>query len=905
MDRAGAFGDEWKASSFQASAANQGWMSSLFSRPSVQKAAVEKASVPAFQFAFDCDASVDKKLCGYAQQGFQSAGERIAQVLSIRNTVVVSAKFHSFCAAQGGGDCTSANNILGRARSAAFFAASNPAVSSSVYYYPQALVKQMQTSDTLTYADTDIFAEFNSDFAFWFKSSGLPIGANQTDFEFVVSHELTHGLGMETSWVQYGSFFKGITANTNYLAPLPFAEGGTQANAIVSVLSPLTVFDQYLASPSGSLANFGQQITQFKGAGMALASFISSFEKSASPFASAKQAMTAATAGQSSPLQFQTTSSGSPLVVQLNTPTTYTPGTSIVHLQSTVSTTKDFLMIPAITPLLGKKLDDILGNVKATTIYGPGITGIMQAMGWPTVQSPAQGNLKIVRDLTQQSAAFGLDASFVFAAMLIASSLPDENKKGTAISRQSPSVYRVCAKATTLHLGTGLPLFGSGQGFYQSFPSHDTWRTMTQLRFAVGGLDPKVPGSFRSWKGYYACLHAIEAGSLSFRIFLKQGFIPKATPHQVHQRSLKYVHVGKDETIGEGCCENLPAKEKRRYLFAITAEPAQKNRFIVYENTVWFLFQNGELKGKSLVGRPPAIIATEKGRLRKLIVSNGKGMCVTLDSGDLIEIWRIVGTDCRKTNQIQILKPVSSLDVYNDQLAVLLKDGSISIWDTTQGVVVSALKLDRAGWNLFVHAKDTQLTLSSNMLVVGMGSFYGLEGFPREIIRQGVHLVYTKDKFGLYTLLKAIPDYPELSDHEFRNSFAPSTLAIRNQIILVNGNDHDELCLWKVEGSLPGLPPDTKKPPGKGFSPTHRVHKLVSLSQKAMMKSFGFHSIQRWGGLCLAGWDPDGSMIIGSHENLDLSGLLVWDFRQEYLAERYFHPLAVGDLKLWLCFEID
>jgi hypothetical protein len=360
-----------------------------------------KASGSAFQFIFECDATPN--LCSMAQQGFESAGQRISQVLSISNTIVVAAKFHSFCSTQGGSDCKNANNTLGRASSAAFFAATNTASGPGIYYYPQALVKQLKTSESLTFARADIFAEFNSDFTFWFKSSGLPIEADQTDFEFVVSHELTHGLGMETAWVQYGSFFKGIATSSSYLAPLPFAKGSAKGNAIVSALSPLTVFDQFLSGPSGSLASFGQDIGLFNGRGMQLRSFIQAFEKS-SGFSGAKKAFTSATAGTDTPLQFQP-GNGKGSVVQLHSPPAYVQGTSIVHVQSSLSTSQDFLMIPAIVPLIGQKLDDILRNVKSTSIYGPGIIGIFQAMGWPTLSDPSVGSLQIVRELAGQSSS--------------------------------------------------------------------------------------------------------------------------------------------------------------------------------------------------------------------------------------------------------------------------------------------------------------------------------------------------------------------------------------------------------------------------------------------------------------------------------------------------------------------
>lgn len=48
--------------------------------------------------------------------------------------------------------------------------------------YPQGLLKQLDTTTDYT-GVVDIAANFNTDFNFWFKSSGVPIGSTQFDFE--------------------------------------------------------------------------------------------------------------------------------------------------------------------------------------------------------------------------------------------------------------------------------------------------------------------------------------------------------------------------------------------------------------------------------------------------------------------------------------------------------------------------------------------------------------------------------------------------------------------------------------------------------------------------------------------------------------------------------------------------
>lgn len=55
-------------------------------------------------------------------------------------------------------------------------------------------------------------------------------------------------------------------------------------------------------------------------------------------------------------------------------------------------------MVPAIKPLIGQKLDDIITNNKGTGIYGSGTIAILNAIGWPTATNPNVGSVIIQRD---------------------------------------------------------------------------------------------------------------------------------------------------------------------------------------------------------------------------------------------------------------------------------------------------------------------------------------------------------------------------------------------------------------------------------------------------------------------------------------------------------------------------
>lgn len=419
----GAFGSEFSTSIVESLPPTIASTPSLkFASTNALKAASGDATpISSFQFNFNCDGT-SQQLCDWAKSGFVSAGKRISEVLLISNPIIVDAKFHSFCQAQGGGSCKQVNNTLGRASAAAYFSAGDvnnsnggQAASKTTYYYPQPLVKQLRTSESLNYASIDIYAEFNSDFNFYFKASGQPIGANQTDFEFVVAHELTHGLGFDSAWVQYSSYYSSFSPPSDILAPLPFAQGDTYASATISSMSPLNIFDSLLQLPNSSTsmaAKYGSVISNYKVSGLSLADFIGDLSTDSSLNGAAKSAMLAAKSG----LQLKSLAPSSPPLI-MNTPANYAQGTSIVHVNPKSATTADFLMIPAMSPLLGKSLDSIMASVNSSLIYGPGISGALAGMGWPTKDFPAVKNLQMVR---VSGAGAVASASIAGSAVLLA-----------------------------------------------------------------------------------------------------------------------------------------------------------------------------------------------------------------------------------------------------------------------------------------------------------------------------------------------------------------------------------------------------------------------------------------------------------------------------------------------------
>ncbi|KAL2915841.1 hypothetical protein HK105_204542 [Polyrhizophydium stewartii] len=349
------------------------------------QAKVARPAVQPFQFTFSCaDASV--AVCESARLGFERAGALIANSLQIATTINVQATFRSFCNAAGKARNCDLGNTLGQAAAAAYFSAKLDNASEWAFY-PQALIKQMQPDHSLQFNQYDIVAEFNADFPFFFRNSNRTILANETDFEFVVCHELTHGLGFDTAWASYYTVYSGMTRDSSYLAPLVYLRGSNLNSAVVTSFEPINIWDMYVqrSADSQALSALARTITSFGGVGTELPKFLSGFEASGAPYRAGRDVFSAVTAG-SRAIAFKPKSGD--LVYLQTKGGLYQPGSSIAHVDyDTYWTSPDFLMIPAVQNLTGSSLDDIIkSNTKGVGldggIYGPGTKNIMASIGW-------------------------------------------------------------------------------------------------------------------------------------------------------------------------------------------------------------------------------------------------------------------------------------------------------------------------------------------------------------------------------------------------------------------------------------------------------------------------------------------------------------------------------------------
>jgi hypothetical protein len=202
-----------------------------------------KADTAPFVFTFNCT-GITPATCENAKYGFAKAGDLIAASLTVKVPIKVYVNFRSFCGAVNGtvpANCKF-KDILGQASGASFF----PARTSNegpISFFPQSLVKQLKSDVALEFTPYDIIAEFNADYPFYFSNLNTTITPTQIDFVFVVAHELTHGLGFDTQWVDLSLIYPSITKDNSYLASPIFTGGTSPDKAVASYFQPLNVFD--------------------------------------------------------------------------------------------------------------------------------------------------------------------------------------------------------------------------------------------------------------------------------------------------------------------------------------------------------------------------------------------------------------------------------------------------------------------------------------------------------------------------------------------------------------------------------------------------------------------------------------------------------------------------------------
>lgn len=296
-----------------------------------------------FDVTFSCGVS-DTVLCNKVKTAFMTAGEIISSSLTLNTVVTVNATFTDFCA-QNVVDCTTQSGFVtlgGASPARTIFLQDDDGL---VRLYPQALVKQFQFPKHPEFGPFDIFAMFNSvGSKYWFQGDP-PITPDQQDFLYVVLHEMIHGLGFSSNWIN--DFSDGMT-------PQP-SLNGVDPNSPVNFLGFIeSAFDKYMINiPKGTRISVStDQLNKFSGKPIPIDglpfnsqnAFVNAFTSSPS-YKLAQNMLTLSTTPNSLGFLTHDTNKADDSIVLETSLTPFQPGSSVSHVDyRTYNNTSDFLM---------------------------------------------------------------------------------------------------------------------------------------------------------------------------------------------------------------------------------------------------------------------------------------------------------------------------------------------------------------------------------------------------------------------------------------------------------------------------------------------------------------------------------------------------------------------------------
>jgi len=338
----------------------------------------------AFKIDFYCQATPN--ICDRAKYSFEKATQKIAIALKIKTQIIVQASLYSFCKIKGDSYCNS-NSSIGSAAASAYHILNN---NGTKLLYPQPLIKQI--NDIGIYLAADITSDFNSDYSFYFSGDPI-IEDGQIDFEYVVIHELIHGLGFATAFQKYFSLVAKVIDDQDFLSPgLSLIN-----NTYVSNWRSIQIFDKSVVSTANdvSLNTYNNDIMKFVSTSGLVSplEYHNEFIRSVGPYQAAKRVLEVAS-NKTGSLVFQTSSGDR---INLYTKENeFLQGTSIAHLSDEFKFSPDFIMISDVSPLQGKTISmmyekygiDEQGNRYKYGAIGPNVLKILKEIGWEIAEPP-------------------------------------------------------------------------------------------------------------------------------------------------------------------------------------------------------------------------------------------------------------------------------------------------------------------------------------------------------------------------------------------------------------------------------------------------------------------------------------------------------------------------------------
>ncbi|CAG8531253.1 2423_t:CDS:2 [Paraglomus occultum] len=355
------------------------WIKGLRSwMPFASKTLKRDVGTNAFKITLTCSAGTT--LCAKVKNAFDLAGLMLSQTLQLNTAITVNATFLNFCKQMN--QCTAGGGYLTLGGAAPARTIPMKDDDQAVRLYPQALVKQQTSDPSINFGAYDIVALFNSEANFWFQGDGA-IQHTQSDFLFVILHELVHGLGFTSSWDDY------INITPEALTPdvSITSKGGQQTIGFTEY-----AFDKYMVlSQTGQrMSEITAQLNQFSASSGAttVQQFGRAFKNSPQYSlavqmfrnATTRNAMVFLPAGQSDISQ---------AVILETSLAPYQQGSSVSHVDyNTYTDTPDFLM--RYLQDRGVSLGDAIvqgGNYTGGSI-GPKLKLVLESLGYATQDNP-------------------------------------------------------------------------------------------------------------------------------------------------------------------------------------------------------------------------------------------------------------------------------------------------------------------------------------------------------------------------------------------------------------------------------------------------------------------------------------------------------------------------------------
>ncbi|KAJ9054370.1 hypothetical protein DSO57_1015375 [Entomophthora muscae] len=416
---------------------------------------------------FQCNVTAGEDVCAKIRTSYASATARLSMILDLVKPIDLQVVWKDMCPAE----TSCSRSTLGQASPSAFWAVDNLTVPDDApkldtkYMYPQSVVKQYTTNFNFLPFDIIIEHDSRQRKRMWFKGDEA-IGEEQYEFEYLVLHELVHGLGFLSSFDQQ--------LERNKEALLPPLKINPSTGIVEGIKRPF-IFDKYLAYgfvPEASVDNWVQIMTEvsFRLKGLNRAAWEIAFLNSTGGRL-AKELFNVATSPQSlffligvpgssqptklvarndSPVGLiEDESTGiksigdqqdenqiSRTKITLHTPLQFIPGSSISHLDLLLyQDTADFLMRPVasygqmlysenMTTNASKSSNDTsppVGLIKGS--FGPALVNVIKCLGYKVRTNLTRPTDSKPQDLAIQTSSAPIPTSLILGYMSLLSLL--------------------------------------------------------------------------------------------------------------------------------------------------------------------------------------------------------------------------------------------------------------------------------------------------------------------------------------------------------------------------------------------------------------------------------------------------------------------------------------------------